>query len=155
MISMTEQRLEIDLRARERRLYDRLRAQVVTFEPGAASGFRDLLLLVPDLVVLLARLLRDPRVPAGSKLIALLGVFYVASPLDLMPELIFGPFGLADDLIVLAAALSRILNRVHPDLVRSHWPGHGDALDSIRRLSGWAESRVGGTLARLLGFRKA
>lgn len=28
---------------------------------------------------------------------------YVISPIDLIPEAFFGPFGLADDLIVLAA----------------------------------------------------
>ncbi len=32
--------------------------------------------------------------------IALLCFVYVISPVDLMPELLLGPFGLADDLVV-------------------------------------------------------
>jgi len=111
------------------------------------------LLLLPDLAILLARLLRDPRVPRGGKLIALLGIGYVLSPLDLLPEPIFGPIGLIDDLFVVAATLSRILNYVHPDVVRSHWSGQGDALDAIQRATGWAEDRARGVMRRVLPMR--
>ena len=141
----------IELNARERRLYDRFRSQIVKSEPGEGSGFRDLLLLTPDLVVLLARLLRDPRVPPGGKLIALLGMGYVLSPVDILPEILLGPVGLIDDLLVLGAALSRILNYVHPDVVRSHWSGQGDAMDAIHRLTGWAEELLTDRLPAALG----
>ncbi len=151
---MAEARVEVDVRAREKRVYDRLRAGILKFEPGAGSGARDLVLLFPDLVMLLVRLLRDPRVPVGSKVIALLGLSYALSPLDLLPEILLGPIGLLDDLIVVAAALSRIVNHVHPDLVRAHWSGQGDALDAICRVTAWAESWLGATLARVLGFRR-
>ena len=151
---MSEERLEVDARARERRVYDRLRARILKIEPGTRSGVRDLILLLPDLAVLLVRLVRDPNVPFGSKAIALLGVSYAVSPVDLLPELLLGPFGLIDDLIVVAAALSRIVNNVHPDLVRAHWSGQGDALDAIRRVTAWAESFLGSVLARVLGFRR-
>lgn len=148
---MTEQRIVIELNSRERRLWDRLRAQVVRQEPGAASGLRDLLLLVPDLTVLLFRLLRDPQVPPGAKVIAALGTAYVLSPIDILPEILLGPLGFADDLLVLSAALSRILNYVHPDLVRSHWSGQGDALDAIQRLTEWSEDLLTRRLPGLLG----
>ena len=152
---MAEDRVEVDVRAREKRVYDRLRDRILKFEPGAGSRVRDLALLFPDLVMLLVRLLRDSRVPLGSKAVALLGVSYALSPLDLLPEILLGPIGLLDDLIVVAAALSRIVNHVHPDLVRAHWSGQGDALDAIHRVTAWAESWLGGILARILGFRQA
>jgi uncharacterized membrane protein YkvA (DUF1232 family) len=129
----------IELNPRERRLYDRLRAQVQKPAPGERSGFRDLLLLLPDMSVLLFRLMRDDRVPTGSKAIAVLGAAYLLSPIDLMPALLLGPIGLVDDLVVVGAVLSRMLNRVHPDVVRSHWPGQGDALDAIQRVAEWSE----------------
>ena len=82
--------------------------------------------------------------------IAIAGVGYALSPVDLVPTLIFGPLGLVDDLLVVTAALSRLLNHVHPDVVRSHWSGKGDALDSIQRATSWSETfltqRIGGTL---------
>jgi uncharacterized membrane protein YkvA (DUF1232 family) len=153
---VTEQRpVEIELGVREQRLYDRLRAQVRPVVPGAGSDLRDILLAFPDLVMLLLRLLRDPRVAAGDKALALFGVVYVVSPLDLMPVWLFGPFGVLDDLFVVAATLSRVVNHVHPDVVRLHWSGQGDALRLIQRATDWSEQRIGmrlrGALRRLFG----
>lgn len=143
---MSDPPVVIELNPRERRLYDRLRARVVSAPPKARSGVGDLLVLLPDLTVLLGRLLRDPRVPLGPKLVALAGVGYVLSPLDLLPAVVFGPIGMLDDLVVVSAALSHILNDVHPDVVRSHWPGRGDALDAIQRVTRWSETQVWGRL---------
>lgn len=151
---MTEDRITIELNPRELRLYDRLRSRLAAPEDGPASGLRDLVLVLPDLTVLLTRLLRDPRVPRGPKLVALLGLGYVLSPIDLLPEILLGPIGLVDDLLVVTAALSLLLNDVHPDVVRAHWSGKGDALQVIQRVSGWSRSvvrrTVGAALRRLL-----
>ena len=149
-----ERRVVIELRAREQRLYDRLRAQLRPVVPGAGSDLRDVLLAFPDLVLLLLRLLRDPRVAVGDKALALFGVAYVVSPLDLMPVWLFGPLGVLDDVFVVAATLSRVVNHVHPDVVRLHWSGQGDALQLIQRATDWSERTLGrrlrGALRRLL-----
>jgi uncharacterized membrane protein YkvA (DUF1232 family) len=145
--------ITIELNPRERRLYDRLRTQVVKTRVGSRSGVRDLLLLLPDLSVLLMRLLRDPRVPVPSKVIAMLGIGYVLSPIDLIPSLLAGPIGMLDDLLIVSACLSRLLNRVHPDVVRSHWSGQGDALEAIQRVSAWSASIFSETLPRVLRGR--
>jgi hypothetical protein len=100
---VVEERLTLRLNERERRVYDRLRGQLVAREPGAGTGLLDLMLLLPDAVVFLLRLLRDERVPLGTKAIALASIGYILSPIDLLPEFIFGPLGLVDDLLVLAA----------------------------------------------------
>ena len=71
---MSEGPITIELNPRERRLYDRLRERVVPTRPGAVTGARDLLLFLPDLTVLLARLLRDRRVPLVQKGVALAGI---------------------------------------------------------------------------------
>jgi len=92
---MSERNLTIELNRREQRLYDRIRAALTAQRPGQRSGLRDVALLLPDLTVLLLRLLRDPRVPLGAKLIAGLGIGYVLSPIDLVPEglrLLLGSF---------------------------------------------------------------
>ena len=147
--------IEIELGAREQRLYDRLRGQLRPVVPGGSSDLRDVLLAFPDLVMLLVRLLRDPRVAAGDKAVALLGVAYVLSPIDLMPVWLFGPLGMLDDVLVVAATLSRVVNHVHPDVVRSHWSGQGDALQLIQRATDWSEEKLGkrlrGVLRRLVG----
>jgi uncharacterized membrane protein YkvA (DUF1232 family) len=144
-----EHPVTIELNPQERRLYDRLRAVVVEPRPGSRSGLRDVLLLLPDLCVLMLRLVRDPQVPRGAKAMALLGLGYAVSPIDLLPDLVLGPIGWIDDVLVMAASLSWIVNRVHPDLVRHHWPGQGDALDAIQRVVSWAEEQFRGALHRL------
>lgn len=131
--------LTIELNPQEERLYDRMRNRIVEATPGESSGFRDIILLLPDLTILLARLMRDGRVPVVQKGIAIAGVAYVFSPIDLMPALIFGPLGVLDDVFVVAACLSRLLNHIHPDVVRSHWSGQGDALEVIQDVTGWFE----------------
>lgn len=139
---MTQMSLEIELNPSEQRLYDRLRGRLVESEPGDKSGFRDIILLLPDLTILLGRMLRDPRVPLVQKGIALAGVAYVISPIDLLPAILLGPLGMLDDVFVVAACLSRLLNHVHPDVVRSHWSGQGDALDVIQSVTDWFEREL-------------
>ena len=74
--------------------------------------------------------MRDSRVPRRRSSIALFGIGYVLSPIDLMPALLLGPLGLVDDVVVVTAALSRLLNHVHPDVVRAR--GRGRATRSMR-----------------------
>ena len=148
---MTQDRtVEIELGVRDQRLYDRLRSRVRPVIPGAHSDLRDVLLAFPDLVMLLARLVRDERVKVGDKALALFGVAYVLSPFDLLPVWLFGPLGAVDDVLVVAATFSRLMNHVHPDVVRSHWSGQGDALELIRRATDWSERQFGKRLRRAL-----
>lgn len=111
-------------------------------------GMRDLVLLIPDFVVLLARLARDPQVPTGLKWVAGSTLAYVASPLDLLPEILLGPIGAIDDLIAISWGVSFLVNRLHPDLIRQHWPGSDDAIDAIERVTEWTERQI---TERLLG----
>src|SRR5262245_5013451 len=100
--------------------------------------------------MLLMRLVKDERVKIGDKALALFGVAYVLSPLDLMPVWLFGPLGALDDVLVVAATFSRLMNHVHPDVVRSHWSGQGDALELIHRANDWSERQFGKRLRRAL-----
>lgn len=151
----SDEKVTLEIGERERRFYDRLRARVVKREFGEGSGLADLLLLIPDIAVLLARLARDPRVPVGGKAIAACAALYVISPIDLVPEIFLGPVGVVDDLVVMAAALSRLVNYVHPDVLRHHWSGQGDVLDVIQQVTRRAETliktRIPSTLRKLLG----
>lgn len=155
---MSDQTVTIELNPEEQRLYERVRGAVLTHKPkGEPSGLLDLLFLLPDFTVLLMRLLRDDRVPIMAKGVALGGVAYVLSPIDVLPGLLLGPIGLVDDLVVVAACVSGMLNRVHPDVVRSHWSGQGDVLDAVASVTSLVEDQVVGgfrsVLDRMIGER--
>ncbi len=134
--------ITIELNPREKRLYDRLRDRLVAAAPRDGSTLGDLVLLLPDFTILLLRLLRDGRVPLLEKTIALAGVGYVLSPIDVLPAIVLGPVGWLDDLFIVAACLSRLLNHVHPDVVRFHWSGRGDALEAIQSTTQWFEREL-------------
>jgi uncharacterized membrane protein YkvA (DUF1232 family) len=77
---------------------------------------------IPDCLVLFKRLMGDPRVPRGRKL--LLGVMlgYLAMPFDLVPDFI-PVAGQLDDAIVVALVLRSILRAAGDAPIREHWPG--------------------------------
>jgi len=53
---------------------------------------------------------RWPGAPMGRIVGGLFGVIYVISPVDFMPEIILGPFGIADDLALAAVAVAALLS---------------------------------------------
>lgn len=54
------------------------------------------------------RFLRDPEAPRGSKILAVLTLLYVVSPIDAIPEMIVPLLGWLDDVGLTAAALAYI-----------------------------------------------
>jgi uncharacterized membrane protein YkvA (DUF1232 family) len=94
----------------------------------AVAGF------VPDCVVLVRRLLADPRVPRRSKLALAALVVYLASPIDLVPDFI-PVAGQLDDAILLALVLRGVMHAAGEAVVREQWPGPERSLEVVLRLA--------------------
>lgn len=92
---------------------------------------RDLALMVPNIVKLLARLVRDPRVPRRSKLLVGGLVAYLASPIDLIPDAI-PVLGMADDVLLAVYAINHLVEKAGEDVVEELWDGPGDLLEMVR-----------------------
>jgi uncharacterized membrane protein YkvA (DUF1232 family) len=90
---------------------------------------------VPDCVVLFRRLLSDPRVSRGRKVLLLALVAYLVMPLDLVPDFI-PVAGQLDDAILVALVLRSLMRAAGTDLIRECWPGPEASLHTIMRLSG-------------------
>lgn len=121
-------------------------------EPRRADMLKKYALLAPNLVKLVWRVARDPRVPARTKAILWVVMGYLASPIDLIPDFIAG-IGYADDLMVAAFALDQVLNRVPEEVVRDHWDGDGDVLQVIREIVDIASGFVPARIKKMLGGR--
>ena len=104
---------------------------------GRWQAARDVAGFISDCVVLLRRLLGDPRVPRRYKLLLGALVGYVMLPFDLVPDFI-PVAGHIDDAVVVALALRLLLRGGGPDLVREHWPGPERSLAVVLRLAGQA-----------------
>ena len=96
---------------------------------------RALATFIPDCIVLLSRLLRDPRVPRRRKLLLAGLVGYLALPFDLVPDFI-PVAGQLDDALVVAFVLRRFLRSGGEPLVREHWPGPERSLALVLRIAG-------------------
>jgi uncharacterized membrane protein YkvA (DUF1232 family) len=102
---------------------------------------QDTVLMIPNLVKLIARLLADPRVPRRSKMALAAAAAYVASPIDLIPEVI-PVIGWADDLIFIMMALDALIARSGPEIVEEHWDGPNDLLGLIEDVLSLARNVV-------------
>lgn len=107
---------------------------VILFVAGRRLLARELALLLPNLIRLFRGLLADPRVPLGAKILVAVGMLWLASPIDLIPEFIpvAGPL---DDVIVAALVLRVVSRSVGRDVVREHWHGDPAILASVLRLA--------------------
>lgn len=81
---------------------------------------------------LLAGLMIDSRVDTKVKVFAGVVLAYVASPVDFIPEIFQGLFGMLDDFVLSAFAIHVILNWVDPEIVKSHWHGASDLLETVQ-----------------------
>jgi uncharacterized membrane protein YkvA (DUF1232 family) len=109
---------------------------------------KDVAGMFPNLVKLLSRLVRDPRVPRRSKLVVGFALAYVLSPIDLLPEFI-PVIGFADDALLVAFALNHLVNVAGEEVVLEHWDGPRDLLEMIRSVLEVASDLVPAKVRRM------
>jgi len=91
---------------------------------------KNILLFIPNLLVLCARLMTDPRVPGKERALLAGAIVYAIIPLDLIPDMI--PFvGQIDDVYLISMMLLRLMTLAPPEVVREHWDGGGDVVEFI------------------------
>ena len=103
----------------------------------AKGRMRNFLMFLPNMVLLLGRLLKDSRVATADKALFLAAIVYFISPLDLIPD-VFPFIGQVDDIYLIALTIMRLVNRTDAGVVREHWSGGGDIVslsDSIARVA--------------------
>jgi uncharacterized membrane protein YkvA (DUF1232 family) len=109
------------------------------FASGRREDARALAGFIPDCIVLVHRLLHDPRVPRRRKLLLVALIAYLALPFDLVPDFI--PIaGQLDDVIIVAIVLRRVLRGGGETVLREHWPGPETSLRVVLRAAGRAAS---------------
>jgi uncharacterized membrane protein YkvA (DUF1232 family) len=106
--------------------------ELITKE-SATVKVKELLMLIPNFVKMLHRLVGDSRVPTKEKYLLLGTVAYVISPLDFLPDVI--PFlGQIDDLLLVALILKRFMNSIDRSILLAYWDGRDDLLLTIDKI---------------------
>src|SRR5436190_265943 len=89
------------------------------------SRMKNLLMFLPNMVALCARLMVDPRVPLTERALFAAAVIYAVIPFDFLPDMI--PFiGQVDDLFLISLTVLRLIDHTDDTVVREHWRGGGD-----------------------------
>ncbi|MBF4998323.1 DUF1232 domain-containing protein [Nocardia sp. BSTN01] len=96
---------------------------------------REAVRILPDTLRLIRRLAADRSLPRGVRIRLWLVLAYLASPLDLIPDII-PLIGYADDAIIVTAVLRSVVRTAGPEAVRAHWPGTDDGYTALARLTG-------------------
>src|SRR2546425_4040419 len=88
------------------------------------SRMKNLLMFLPNMVILCVRLMVDARVPRVERALFAAAVIYAIIPFDFIPDMI--PFvGQIDDLFLISLTLLRLIDRTDESIVREHWRGGG------------------------------
>lgn len=109
----------------------------------------DAVFMMPNIVKLIGRLLKDPRVPRRAKITLGLAAAYVASPIDLIPEVI-PVVGWADDVLIVMFAIDSLIDRAGEEVLRDHWDGPGDLLSLVRDVVGLSRNLVPKRLSNII-----
>lgn len=99
---------------------------------GSVSGY---ILFAPDLFHLLTRMMLDSRIDAKNKAAVGAGILYFIAPIDFLPEILVGPGGFLDDVVVAVFVINTILNKFPTEVVTEHWTGDEDLLKLIKKIS--------------------
>lgn len=116
------------------------------------ARLKSLLMFLPNMVLLLARLVKDRRVPTAEKALLVAAIIYVISPLDLIPD-VFPFIGQVDDLYVVALVVLRLINRTDESVVRAHWPGGGDIVALANSIASIAPKFLPKRISRVITSR--
>ena len=102
---------------------------------GKPAAAREIATLLPNLIALFRGLRKEPGVSRFDKMLIVIAVVWIASPIDLIPEFIpvLGPL---DDALVAALVLRRLVRAAGTDAVKRHWRGSEESLRVILRVAG-------------------
>ena len=96
---------------------------------------RDLVRVIPDAVRLIRSVIGDGTAPLDTRVVLVLLLVWIISPIDLIPEFIpvLGPL---DDVVVAIVAMRYVRRRLGPDDLRRRWQGTPEGFALLRRAIG-------------------
>lgn len=111
--------------------YTKIRKNICSKIPKKYEKFAEYFMILPDLIVLLGRLLKDNRVEMKTKVIIAGTIAYLASPVQIIAEII-PVLGQVDDISLTFFVLDRIVNEVPEKIIIENWQGNKDIICKIK-----------------------
>ncbi|MDX6532049.1 MAG: hypothetical protein QOH41_4339 [Blastocatellia bacterium] len=113
------------------------------------SRMKNLLMFLPNMIVLCAKLMVDSRVPRTERALFAGALIYAIIPFDFIPDMI--PFvGQIDDLFLISLTILRLIDRTDDRVVREHWRGGGDIIQLVESVATVAPLLIPKRISRVL-----
>src|SRR4030095_4976072 len=110
---------------------------------------KNLLLFLPNMVILCARLMVDSRVPRTERALFAAAGIYAIITFDFIPDMI-PCVGQVDDLVLIAMTVLRLIDRTDDLVVREHWRGGGDIIQLSESVATVAPLLIPRKISRVL-----
>ena len=144
------------MNSEEQDFYKKLRKKIndwLETKAGKNKQWSEYILLAPDIFHLLTKLSTDKEIPESKKVKLLAAIAYFISPVDLLPEALFGPVGFLDDIALSAYVLNDIINNVDPKIVSKNWAGDKDILVLVKTILANADNFLGSGILKKIRKR--
>ena len=115
---------------------------------GSRNTMAEYLMIAPDIFHLLCKLSADPDIPSAQKKKLMAAIGYFISPVDIIPELILGPIGLIDDIVIAVYILNEAMNKTSHEIIKRHWAGEEDILLVLQRIMKVGDTFFGATILK-------
>jgi len=113
------------------------------------SRMKNLLMFLPNMIILCAKLMVDPRVPRTERALFAGALIYAIIPFDFIPDMI--PFvGQIDDMFLISLTVLRLIDRTDDRIVREHWRGGGDIVQLAESVATIAPMLIPRRISRVL-----
>jgi len=113
------------------------------------SRMKNLLMFLPNMIILTAKLMMDSRVPRTERALFAGALIYAIIPFDFIPDMI--PFvGQIDDLFLISMTVLRLIDRTDDLVVREHWRGGGDIVQLAESVATVAPLLIPRRISRVL-----
>ena len=150
---LEEKKVESDRRTIEDN-YTNLRRNLYKKIPEKYIDLAEYAFMIPDIIILMGRLLKDQRVGIKSKVVIGSIVAYYASPIDF--AILFIPFiGEVSALALAFYGLSYVVQEISENIIMDNWQGKEASIQKMKNAVAVVNSAAGGrNVSKLIGFSK-
>ncbi|GAA0181197.1 DUF1232 domain-containing protein [Clostridium sediminicola] len=122
--------------------YQKIRVEFKDKTPEKYKKITKYVLIIPDIIVLLYRLIKDERINLKTR--AMIGglITYLALPIDIIPDAI-PILGQIDDVAIVFIVLEKILKNLDKEIVFDNWQGDDDIIAKVREGSKYISAFLG------------
>lgn len=130
-IEFKEEKIDEDESIIVKDRYTDFRRKITKKVPLKYDKLVEYIMIVPDLISLLCRLMKDKRVSGKIKLMIGASITYLISPIDVLPDII-PVVGKIDDVSLAFFVLDRVVREVPEIVIKDNWEGEEDIILKIR-----------------------